>query len=490
MKKNYHKILIIFLVISILFSPMVLPKKIRAGSFVDLVNLIPNLGTWVNRILSYVTQITQYIQDKIGPMMRDVLAKRILDYIVDETLKWVQGGGEPKFVGDWEGFLRHAGDIAFDSLIKDLGASRLCSPFSLQIKLSMAPVPEFSQRVECTLDDVVGNIENFYQDFESGGWVAYNEIWQPQSNYYGTLLMTHDELISRIAAKTKAKEDEAIAGKGYLSARESISDSDSPQGTTNIGGNATYSSDLDSPQGTTNISGNAEVITTPGSTIGSTVDRAVQTDMEWASNIMSWMSALINAAITRLTSQGIRDMVGSAETYTSYYPPEYQELLNQEIQQQQQQLINQAKPIVDEWRYFIGVKNRTIPVAEQLKTVLEQINSLGCYVAPGEIEAAQNDIDTLKADIIDLTNKVAEGDALMDELSNAETPEERTIASQHNNIFMDKYNTPEIQEEIVKTPPNEMGQNTVDAKYSSENSALSAAQARLRDCQNEDEGFF
>ncbi len=468
MKKNYRKILIVFLIISVLFSPMVLPKKIRAGSFVDLVNLIPNLGTWINRILSYVTQITQYIQDKINPMMRDVLAKKILDYIVNETLKWVQGGGEPKFVGDWEGFLRHAGDIAFDSLVKDLGASRLCSPFSLQVKLSIAPVPEFSQQVECTLDDVVGNIENFYQDFESGGWVAYNEIWRPQNNYYGQILALHDELISRIASKTKAAENDALASKGYISAKKCTSDSDSASGECSAG---------------------QEQITTPGSTIGSTVDRAVQTDMEWASNIQSWLSALINAAITRLTSQGVRDMAGSAQTYTSYYPPEYQGLLDEEIGQQQKQLVNQVKPIVDEWQYFVGVKSKTIPVAEQLKTVLAQISSLGCYVADGEIQAAQTDIDTLRSDIIDLNDKITEGNNLMDELSGAKTADERMIASQHQTAFMDKYNTAEIQEEIVKTPPNAMGQNTADAKYSSETSALSAAQTRLSECQNEDNGF-
>ncbi len=469
MKKNYRKILIVFLIISVLFSPMVLPKKIRAGSFVDLVNLIPNLGTWVNRILSYVTQITQYIQDKIGPMMRDVLAKRILDYIVDETIKWVQGGGEPKFVGDWEGFLRHAGDIAFDSLVKDLGASRLCSPFSLSVKLSLAPAPPFSQQVECTLDNVIGNIENFYQDFESGGWAGYNEIWRPQNNYYGQILALHDELISRIASKTKAAEDEAIAGKGYLSAKKCTSDSDSASGECSAG---------------------QEQITTPGSTIGSTVDRAIQSDTEWASNIMSWMSALVNAAITRLTSKGIRDMVGSAETYSYYYPPEYQDLLDQETQQQQKQLVNQVKPIIDEWQYFIDVKNKTIPVAEQLKTILTQISSLGCYVADGEIQAAQNDIDTLKSDIIDLGNKVTEGNNLINELNNAKTAEERITASQHNNAFMDKYNTAEIQEAITKTPSNAMGQNEADAKYSSETNALSAAQTRLNDCQDEDEGFF
>lgn len=490
MKKNYRKILIIFLVISVLFStPLVLPKKTQAFTVTDLVNLIPNLGTWVNRIMSYVTQITQYIQDKMGPMMRDVLAKRILDYIVDETLKWVQGGGEPKFVGDWQGFLKHAGDIALDSLVKDLGLSRLCSPFSLQVKLSLAPVPEFSQQVDCTLEDVVGNIENFYQDFESGGWVAYNEIWQPQGNYYGTMLMLYDEAMQRIAAQTRASEDEALAGGGYLSTKKSTSDSDSPQGTTNIGGNVTYSSDADSPQGTINISGSAEQITTPGSTIGATVDRAVQTDMEWASNIESWMSALINAAITRLTSQGIRDMMGSAETYTSYYPSEYQNMLDQETKQQQQQLINQVKPIVDEWKYFVDAKSKTIPVAEQLKTVLAQISAEGCYVADGEIQGVQTDIDTLRSDIIDLGNKITEGNNLMDELAKAKTAEERIISSQHNNAFMDKYNTNEIQEAITKTPANAMGQNSADAKYSSVASALSAAQARLSECQNEDNGF-
>jgi len=466
MKKNYSKILIIFLVITLFSSILVLPKKTQAMTVTDITNLPANIGGWVGQLLGNVTKVMQFIQDKIGPMMRDVIAKKILDYIVDETIEWVQGGGEPKFVGDWEGFLKHAGDIAFDSLIKDLGLSWLCSPFKLQVRLSVMPAQKFSQEVECTLDDVIGNIEDFYKDFEKGGWIAYNEMWQPQNNYYGAVLMAYDEAVLRINAQVRASEDEAVSGGGYLSAKECTSDSDS--------------------SGTCS----QEQITTPGSTIGATTDRAVQTDMEWASNIESWLSALINAAISRLTSQGIRDMVGSAETYTSYYPSEYQELMEEETQQQQQQLIDQVKEIVDEWKYLAGVKSNTIPIAEQLKAVLTQISAEGCYVAPGEIEAVQNDIDTLRAEIIDLNgNKIPEGETLIDELKNAKTAEERTLASQHQNSFMNKYNTPELQEDILKTPSNIMGQNSADAKYSSIASALSAAQARLEACQEEEEGF-
>ncbi len=463
MKKSYSKILIIFLIIAVFSNFLILPKKTQAMTVTDLTNLPANIGGWVEQILTYVQEVMAYVQDKIGPMMRDTLAKKILDYIVDETIEWVQGGGEPKFVGDWQGFLEHAGDIAFDSLIKELGLSWLCSPFKLQVRLSVMPAQKFSQEVDCTLDDVVGNIENFYKDFENGGWIAYNEMWQPQNNYYGAVLMAYDEAILRINTQVRASEDEALSGGGYLSAKESTSDSDA-------GGDTR----------------GQEQITTPGSTIGATVDRAVQTDTEWASNIESWLSALVNAAITRLTSQGIRDMVGSAETYSYYYPSEYEELMEEETQQQQQQLIDQVKEIVDEWKYLAGVKSNTIPIAEQLKAVLTQISAEGCYVAPGEIEGVQNDIDTLRAEIIDLNqNKIPEGEALIDELENAKTAEERTTASHHQNSFMNTYNTAELREDIIKTPPNIMGQNSADAKYSSIASALSTAQDRLDLCEGD-----
>ncbi|MCL5004887.1 MAG: hypothetical protein M1170_03020, partial [Patescibacteria group bacterium] len=82
---------------------------------------IPNIfgtavGTVANPIcqaISLALDAVKFAADKawkasevIGRSLRDVIAKRIMDYIVDQTVKWIQGGGKPKFITNWNGFLK------------------------------------------------------------------------------------------------------------------------------------------------------------------------------------------------------------------------------------------------------------------------------------------------------------------------------------------------------------------------------------------------
>jgi len=462
MKIISRKILIIFLAVAVLFNTLILPKKAEAflglGDIVwDPGNWIANLGSWIWDKLTKTVLDTNWWESKLNDTLRDVVAKRIIDYIVDETVEWIQGGGKPKFVTDWQGFLRQAGNIAFDQMIKDVGLAWLCQPFSLQVKISLLPVPKFSKRIECTLDDVVKNIEDFYKDFEKGGWIAYQEAWQPQNNYYGQMLMIHDETLTRMAQKTEAAANEALAGKGFLSVKKCVLYDD--YGT---GGCLKYE------------------IVTPGDTVGQVVARGMTSDIEWAANIKSWTSALVNAVINRLTREGIGLLKGSAESYDYYQPPEYTDLVEQEIQQQKQRQIAQVKEFINEWQYLFDAKNKSLSYAEQLKVVLTEIKSRNCQppVSDNEIQAVQTDINRLKAEIAELKKKIDEGNNLISEITKANTIRERTIAEQNFYIFMDKYNTPEVQESLVSGS----ARKAADEEKTNKANDLLIAQQRLNTC--------
>ena len=107
MKIITRKILIIFLAVAILLNTLILPKKAEAlGDIVwDPGNWIANLGSWIWDKLTKTVLDTNWWESKLNDTLRDVVAKKIMDYIVDETIKWVSGGGKPKFVSDWRGFL-------------------------------------------------------------------------------------------------------------------------------------------------------------------------------------------------------------------------------------------------------------------------------------------------------------------------------------------------------------------------------------------------
>src|SRR3989344_4214283 len=151
-----------------------------------------------------------------------ILKKQILDMMVDQIVVWIQGGGEPRFVTDWSGFLQDAMNETSGFFVEELGLQSLCSPFKLAIQASFIPIPPFTQRSQCTLDKIIQNVEDFAEDFNNGGWIAYSESWKPQNNFFGVLIMASAELADRQDRASGALWSEAIAGAGFLSTKKCV----------------------------------------------------------------------------------------------------------------------------------------------------------------------------------------------------------------------------------------------------------------------------
>ena len=331
MKSGFLKILTIFLLVAVLMGGLVFVKKAEASGMpvVDAAHI----GT---TIIQTIKEGAIWFEEQFGVSLRDVIAKRIIDMIVDQTVEWIQGGGEPKFVTDWNGFLKDAANIAMDQVIKDVGLAPLCKPFKLRVNISLLPVKRFPQRIECMFDDIVKNIEDFYEDFENGSWIAYSAAWEPQNNYFGVMLMAHDEMLRKQGEAVAAATNEAVSGKGFLGDKKCVQWGE--RTITDADGN-TYRERGECIK---------EEIITPGDTIGATVARAVTSDIEWAANIQSWTSALVNAVINRLITEGVGLMGGSGTGGgSSYYPPEYQDTADQQINSEKQQMINEVKKFLN-----------------------------------------------------------------------------------------------------------------------------------------------
>lgn len=221
--------------------------------------------------------------------VRSTLKKRILDVLVDQIIQYVQGGGKPKFVTDWRGFLEDAGQQAAGDFAKSLELGFLCEPFKLQIQLGLLPVPTFSERATCTLDKIVGNVENFYADFRNGGWLAFTSSWQPNNNPFGSILMALSEQNRQAGNAQKAAELEAVAGAGFLSVKKCKEDADGV------------------------IIQSTCVVTTPGKVLGDVVGKAVGSDIDFilsAEQLGDYVAAIANAAINRLITEGAKGLSG------------------------------------------------------------------------------------------------------------------------------------------------------------------------------------
>jgi len=222
--------------------------------------------------------------------LTEILKKKILDMMVDQIINWIQGGGTPQFIDDWQAFLKNAADDAAGQFIeKELGAGFLCDPFALQLQLSLIEPPTFSERATCTLSEVVGNIENFYEDFQNGSWTTYAYTWAPQNNYYGSVLLAIAELDNRRAEAQTAAQNEGLASGGFLSTKKCEKDSNGKD-----------------------IPGTCK-ITTPGQTVAALVNKAVTIDLDWLANaedISAYIAAIADALINRLVIAGVEGIQG------------------------------------------------------------------------------------------------------------------------------------------------------------------------------------
>lgn len=479
--------------------------------------------------------IGQWLKDNWERVMRDIIAKRIMDYIVNETVKWIQGGGKPKFIGNWEGFVKDVGDIAFDSVIKEVGLEKLCTPFGLNIMIGLLPVEDFSQRITCTLDKVVSNIQNFYVDFSVGGWRGYNLLWQPENNYYGVAINIADEIMNRVSKKSEAAKSEGLAGAGFMGDKVCKAGSGQNQKLANEAGSgesgercdavlnrcleiarrfskpeegcwAERSDCLKEVMGNNakkkgyNADRSGEycdskdlVDANPGSLIGKAVGEAITSDSKWAANIQSWVSALVNAVINRVIKEGVLKMQEiTSDKKDSYWPSEYQTVLSKELERDKQQMYGEINKFVDEWKYSFNAKDRSLFYASSTLAVLQQLQQiqltqnplpLACelVITGQDIQAVRNEINRLTAETQALQVKINAADSVTKQIADADFLDvlQRNAAQTAYQNFINQYGTTQQIEAMVSGSDRQAADTDAQTKQTE----LNNIQTRLNACQ-------
>ncbi|MFA5083988.1 MAG: hypothetical protein WC475_01200 [Candidatus Paceibacterota bacterium] len=394
--------------------------------------------------------------------VRDVVVKMILDWVVDQTVLWIQNGGQPRYVTNWDTFLQDAFNVGVGEIINETNLSFLCNPFGLQVRISLLPVPRFSQRISCTLDDIVSNIQNFYDDFRNGSWIAYEQSWWPENNYYGSLYMAMDESIIQGAKAKEAAQNEALAGHGFLSVKQCV--------------------ERDSAGKCTK-----EEIVTPGDVVGAVAAKAVTSDIDWAANVKSWTAALVNATINRLIKEGLGAMKTSTEAQTSSadnYNPygSYDPALTGKIQQRDQ-IISFYEDFRDYVSAILTNKQTSLSLEQQIVTNLNALKTQNCQplVTDADIVNAQNEFTRL-------TNEVADYQTAINEI-NTGIADANNISSNFRDTEManlvQKYNDFVIKYESL-VDENASGSNTTENSSGNEaqskQTELSLTHSRLTNC--------
>ncbi|TRZ64842.1 MAG: hypothetical protein D4Q79_00690 [Spirochaetia bacterium] len=377
--KSFIKKSIIFLVVfTLVFGASILEFPKKAEAVWGIEDLVFDAQAFVQFLASWAEQIAKWAKEEAAKALRDIIVKRLMDYMTDQTIAWIQGGGKPQFVTDFPGFLRDSASAAIGDVVLQTGAAFICSPFKAQILLQLQPTPKFSENVKCTLDSIVGNINNFYNDFSKGGWIGYAEVMQPQNNYYGTALIVSANLNAQAAKAVDAASKEVQAGSGFLSvkrckgggiANPTPKDIDEMFLMKDFKGNYCQEKDLEN--------------TTPGNVVAESVKVAINSDSQWAANVQSVVSALVNALINRLVKEGLSTMsdsnsssVNSAAGYTA----PYNNLVSQNLGSGQNAMVSSITTFLDQWQYLLTQYSVALSSNSQVISALEQIRGMSCTI--------------------------------------------------------------------------------------------------------------
>ena len=399
--------------------------------------------------------------------VRDVVAKMILDWIVDETIGWIQGEGQPKYITNWDTFLSDAFNVGVGEIINESNLAGLCKPFSLQVRLSLLPVSRFQNRISCTLDDIVANINDFYNDFRNGGWIAYEASWRPENNYYGTLYMTMDEAMTAGARQKEIAEKETA--QGFKPVKKCV---------------RTGRTDLNDPR--TEKCLEYEIVT-PAPIVGHLTARVAAVDIDWAMNVQSWTAALTNAVINRVIKEGIGLMKKSTAPQTSsgnnYDPYAGYDPALLAKRQERDRIKNEYQNYLAYFEAILTNKKAALASEEQLAVILNGLKTRSCQplVFDADIAAAQNEIARLTNEVADYQNIVNETKTNITEANNISDnfrDREMTILMQARDAFLVKYESliAEISSGLETTK-----QSSLEEAQAKQNE-LSSAQARLNLC--------
>lgn len=162
------------------------------------------------------------------------MAKIALQKIQQATLRWINSGfkGSPAFVQDLGGFLQKSADEVAGEFIYGSELNALCRPFALDVRIMLSLRSRREAPVRCTLSQVVGNVDNFFNDLASGGlagWFAMTV--NPNNNFFGASAGAQSALLGRLADRKEININKLLFDKGFLSTEkctpvEEVADAD------------------------------------------------------------------------------------------------------------------------------------------------------------------------------------------------------------------------------------------------------------------------
>lgn len=282
-------------------------KKAEAQFFPALPLPVMDITQITIQEVSLSQSIWEYVKKVITEIFKDVLLRMIQTQLVS----WIAGGPVPGFVTNWKNFLADAVTETTERVITE-EAPWLCKDFGPLLTISLTPIPPTqgggSSAAACTLDTVISNVTDFYNDFKKGGFIALTKSMEPQNNYWGSFLLLTDKIIAETSKEKEDKEKSASAAHGFLSTKKCVKEIDLYQDP--------ISSLLPSPLPIGTFIGKLCVEyeeTTPGKIIAQSLIKTTEAPTDRivnAQDLINLFTAIIDALINRVISEASKGLIG------------------------------------------------------------------------------------------------------------------------------------------------------------------------------------
>lgn len=274
-------------------------------------------------------RIVKWVSDAISAAAKIAL-EQLLAAITNQIITYINSDefGHKSFVLDFNAAINSAAQVAGAKFLNSLTDVNLCSITPrLKLQIALMPIPEFKTQAACTLDKIVGNIEDFYNDFSKGGWVAWNESMKPNNNAFGTWLMAQDKKAALEFAAIQKKDKETT--NGFEAKKRCLTPF---KDANNDGKNDIDPASVDcatsittTPSGTVEVATNFAALSPIRSLEGKIAAAYAGTGM-----FGPYLSAITNALLNRFMSDGISSLMKAAFAPDDLSQPNpYQNIVNE-----------------------------------------------------------------------------------------------------------------------------------------------------------------
>lgn len=326
------------------------------------------------------------------------LINLILEQMTRDIVAWINSGfeGSPAFITDFDAFMLDVADIQAGKFITRLGLGMMCSPFKLNIQLSLVLRYQAARKYEsqCRLSDVVTNMENFLNgDFSQGGWGGWlNLTMIPDNNPHGGMVEAEYAMLVGLSNAQGEARTESLFGNGFMTYKSCETVIDPVDG--------------DAIESCTNL--------TPGKVIENQLNDALGIPRERLT-VADEINEILGALFNQLVIQTFRGAGGLLGLTSSGYNPQgfsYVEAMAQPDQPSAGGLQTDQLGVFDQ---AIDTENRYITAEQQIVAIVnsaEQYLANSCAAglmafpanlsnyrtsAQQEIAAAQGNITTIQS---------------------------------------------------------------------------------------------